>query len=237
MNILDILIIMVLLSFFAVGFKNGVIKEAISFLGIILVFVISYILKDYIGNYLCLYAPFIKFGGALEDLSSFNIFMYQAIAFLIAFSLLLGIYEILVKTSIFVQKIVNMTIVLILPSKILGGIIGILKGWLLLIMILILLMLPLGNNNIVRESTLTRKILYETPVVSAYTEKFTMSLKEIFETIHKVAKKEVTSKKANVKCLDIMMKYKMVSKQTVEELIEKDKIESNEDIKSLLNKY
>ena len=171
MNILDMIIIMVLISFFAIGFKNGVIKEAINFLGIIVVFIISYILKDYIGNYLCLYAPFIKLGGSLEGLTAFNIFVYQAISFLIIFSVLLGIYVILVKASAFLQKIVNMTIILILPSKILGGIIGVLEGWLLLFMILICLMLPLGNNMILRESTLTKKILYKTPIVSSYTER------------------------------------------------------------------
>jgi len=216
---------MILLVFLLIGMKNGVIREAVLFVGIIVVFVISYMLKDIVGNFLCLNVPFIKFTGSLSGLSSFNILVFQTIAFLAVFSLLLGIYAILVKTSILLQKVVNFTIVLILPSKLLGGLIGFLKGWLFLFMVLLLLMLPLGNHSIVRESKLTKTILYKTPIVSNYTEKLTSSIKEVFETVHRVKKKEISSNEANIECLDIMLKYKVVSKETVKTLIDRGKLE------------
>ena len=68
MNFLDIMILFLLFSFFLIGFKRGVIREVVSLLGIIIVFIASYLLKDYVGNYLCLYAPFIHFhGGETHD--------------------------------------------------------------------------------------------------------------------------------------------------------------------------
>ena len=237
MNVIDIFIIMVMISFIVVGAHRGVIKEAVSFVGIVIVFVASYILKDYLGNILCLNGPFFKFGGALEGMSSFNILMYQAISFLFVFAILLLIYIVLVKTSTIVQKIVNFTVILVIPSKILGGLIGFLKGWLFIFMGLILLMIPYGSRNMMRESTLTKFILYKTPIVSSYAGKLTSSIKEVFDVTHRVKKKELTSEQANEKCLDIMLKYKMVSKPTVEELMNQGKIENNSSIKAVLEKY
>ena len=56
MNIFDIGIILVLIMFLIVGIKRGVIKEAVSLVAIILVFVLSFSLKGIIGNiYVCYY--------------------------------------------------------------------------------------------------------------------------------------------------------------------------------------
>lgn len=237
MNLLDILLILIILSFFLIGFKNGVIREAVNLVGLIIVFVASYLLKGFVGKILCLYAPFIRFTGSLEGISSFNIFMYQTIAFLLVFSILLGVYAILAKTSKFIQKIVNMTIILILPSKILGGVVGIIKGWLIVFMALLLFMLPFGNSPMMRNSSVTKFILYKTPFVSSYTEKLTSSLEEVYDVIYKVSKGKIDNKDANVKCLDIMLKYKMVDRDTVVELVDSGKIENNGQIRSLLNNY
>lgn len=237
MNLLDILLILIILSFFLIGFKNGVIREAVNLVGLIIVFVASYLLKGFVGKILCLYAPFIRFTGSLEGISSFNIFMYQTIAFLLVFSILLGVYAVLAKTSKFVQKIVNMTIILILPSKILGGVVGIIKGWLIVFMALLLFMLPFGNSSMMRNSSVTKFILYKTPFVSSYTEKLTSSLEEVYDVIYKVSKGKIDNRDANVKCLDIMLKYKMVDRETVVELVDNGKIENNGQIRSLLNNY
>ena len=237
MNLLDILLILLLLSFFVIGFKNGVIREAVNLVGIILVFVVSYMLKDFVGDFLCLYAPFIRFSGVLENISSFNIFMYQLIGFLLVFSVLLGVYAMLAKTSQFIQKIVNLTIILILPSKILGGIVGVIKGWLIVFMILLLLMLPFGNSSMMKNSKITHYVLYDTPIVSNSTGKITDSLNEIYNTIELTSKEKITKESANEKCLDIMLKYKMVSRSTVEKLIEKGKIKDTGNIKNIIDKY
>ena len=225
MNLLDIGLIMILIAFFLTGFKNGVIKEVVNFVGIVIVFIASYLLKDFVGKFLCLYAPFFKFSEGLQGISSFNILVYQIIAFLIVFSVLLSVYALVVKASSFIQKLVNLTIILLIPSKILGGLVGILKGYLFLFIALTLLMLPLGNDKLLLESTLTSKILYETPILSKRMEKFTASTKDIYEVARKVTKNEITPKQADIDSLNIMLEYKVVSPSIVRELIEKGKIE------------
>ena len=224
MNLVDIALIMLFITFFMMGFKNGVIKETVSFIGMILVFIISYAFKGVVGDFLCLHAPFFNFIGLLEGIHSFNILVYQLIAFLLVFSVLLGLYAIIVGASSIIQRLLNLTIVLILPSKILGGIVGLFKGCLVIFMLLTLFMLPFGDHPFFTESKLTKKILYETPILSKNMKSFTTYTKEVYDVVRRVSDKEITSTEADVQCLRIMLKYKVVSSDTVKELIQNGKL-------------
>ena len=192
LNIFDIGIILVLISFIVVGFKKGVIKELVSLIGIIIVFVLSWNLKGYIGDFLCLNLPFVEFKGAISNISSLNIMMYQIIAFIVVFSLLLGIYSISLKISRIVQKFVNMTLVLWIPSKILGAVVSFIKGYLILFIIFVFLMIPLGNYSIFKESTLIDIILNKTPIVSKHTSSFTKPISEIIDLSKSVNNEKIS---------------------------------------------
>ena len=69
MNIFDIVIILILLMFLIVGWKRGVIKEAVSLIGIVLVFLLSFQFKGVLGNFFCETFPFIPFKGRMEDIT------------------------------------------------------------------------------------------------------------------------------------------------------------------------
>ena len=226
MNIFDIVIIFILIMFFITGWKRGVIKEIVSLVGIILVFIISFLLKDKLGNFLCLNLPFISFKGNIEGIISLNLLFYQVLAFIILFCILLTVYELLLKLSKWLQKIVNMTIILILPSKILGGLLSFIKGYIILFCIFILLIIPLNNNELIKESTLINYILYKTPVLSNNTNKLTKSVNDIYSLGKDVTKKKITKKEANKKTLDILLKYKIINKELVKKLIENKKIDN-----------
>ena len=73
MNWLDIVIIIIILFSGVLGFKRGVFKELILFAGIILVFILSYTLKNYIGDFLVLNFPFFDFANGA---SALNIILY-----------------------------------------------------------------------------------------------------------------------------------------------------------------
>ena len=61
MSMLDIGIIIVLILFPIIGYIRGVIKETVSLVGLIAVFIISYTFKEEIGNVLCKFLPFLPF--------------------------------------------------------------------------------------------------------------------------------------------------------------------------------
>ena len=73
MSIVDIGIILALILFPIIGWMRGVIKETVSLVGLIAVFIISYTFKEEIGNTLCKFLPFISFGGNIKGLVSLNI--------------------------------------------------------------------------------------------------------------------------------------------------------------------
>ena len=61
MNVLDIGIVLILLVFAIVGFKQGVIRELFGLIGIILIFYLAFFLSGMAGDILCLTLPFIDF--------------------------------------------------------------------------------------------------------------------------------------------------------------------------------
>lgn len=237
LNVFDIGIILLLVMFIIVGFKNGAIRELFALVGIIVVFVLSYALKGILGNILCIVLPFFKITGVVEGLSVMNILLYQAIAFMIVFAILLTLYEILLKVSKFIQKIVNLTIILILPSKILGGILAFVKGWIVLFAVFLCLMIPLKNAEIFTSSTMVNKIIYNTPVLSSHSSNFINSVEEIYNLEKQVSSKEISKNDANLKTLDLMLKHKIVDKKTVEQLVKLHKLDDVSNIESVLNKY
>ena len=236
-NILDITIIFILLLFIILGLKRGVIKEAVSLIGIILVFILSFAFKGIIGNLLCTFLPFFRFTGSIEGLTTLNIFLYQAIAFFLTFSILSAIYAIVIAISKVIQKIVNMTIILILPSALLGGLISLIKGYIIVAVTLILLIIPFGNIDIFKESKCVNIMVYHTPVLSSYVSKFTKPLSDVYKLGDNITKKTISINDANLKALDIMLQYKIVSKDEIIRLIELHKLDDIKGIEDILDNY
>ena len=236
-NIFDIGIILVFIMFLIVGFKRGVIKEAVSLIAIILVFVLSFSLKGIIGNILCVMFPFVQFSGSLRGMVSLNILIYQLIAFMIVFIIFLSVYEVSLRISKFLQKIVNATIILWLPSKVLGGVVSFLKGYLIVFIVFFILMIPFGNVSLFKESKCIQFMLHSTPVLSSYANAFTSSVDEVIDLSTKGSSNKITVNDANLRAIDIMLKYDIVDKKTIESLIEVHKLDSVEDLDSVLSKY
>ena len=224
LNIFDIGLILVLISFIIVGAHRGVIKELVSLVGLIVIFVLSWQLKGIIGNILCIYLPFFEFKGSINGISSLNIMLYQLIAFLIVFGLLLGIYTFTLKLSRIVQKIVNATIILVIPSKILGGLVSFIKGYLIVFIISVILIIPFGNVEMFRDSTIINFVLYKIPLLSRYTSTYTKPISDIIDLSRSVKGNNITSEEANQKAIDIMIEYKVVDSNTIDKLKDSNKI-------------
>lgn len=237
MNIFDIGIILFIIMFAVVGAKQGLIKSAVSLIGIILVFIIAFYFKEPFGNLLCKYLPFFKFSGNLEGLVSINILIYQLLAFIIIIAVLLSIYGLLTGISKFIQKIVNATIILKLPSAIGGFIIGLIEGYLFAFIILLLLVLPFKNFDLFSNSSLVNTIIYKTPIISNSSSNITNSIEDIYVVADKVVNKKVSTNEANLEIIDTMIKYDITSAHTVEQLMVLDKLDSISGLDKVINKY
>ena len=237
LNIFDVGIILLLIMFLIVGFKNGVIREAFSLIGIIAVFILSFVFKGLLGNLMCIILPFFKLSGVIEGFSVINILIYQIIAFMLVFAILLTIYEIFLKISKFIQKLVNLTIILILPSKLLGAVVSLIKGVTVLFAVFIVLMIPLKNSELFTGSTMVNQILYKTPILSQSSNNFINTVEEIYNLAEKVSNKKISTNAANLELLDMMLKHKIVNKSTVESLVKLHKLDDVNNIETVLQKY
>ena len=237
LNIFDVGIILLLIMFLIVGFKNGVIREAFALIGIIAVFILSFVFKGLLGNLMCIILPFFKLSGIIEGFSVINILIYQIIAFMLVFAILLTIYEIFLKISKFIQKLVNLTIILILPSKLLGAVVSLIKGVIVLFAVFIVLMIPLKNSELFTGSTMVNQILYKTPILSPSSNNYINTVEEIYNLAEKVSNKKISTNDANLELLDMMLKHKIVNKSTVESLVKLHKLDDVNNIETVLQKY
>lgn len=237
MNILDIVIALVLIMSAIIGFKRGAIKEVVSLVGIIIVFILAFSLKGVLGNVLCKWLPFFNFAGNLEGVTVLNILLYQLIAFLIIYSLLFSVYMIVVKISGIVQKIVHMTVILWLPSKLIGAVVAFITGYVMVFVVLLALLIPLKDTDIFKNSKFANYIVYDTPILASSSENISTSINEIYELGEDLSKGDISKNEANVKTMDILLKYKVVSAETARELVVLDKLDDISGLGKVIEKY
>ena len=107
MNIVDVLIILIIVAGGLIGFRKGFTEELVSFVGVILVVVLSFLLKNPVSAFLYEHLPFFNFGGALKGITSLNILLYEIIALLIVMSVLLVILKITTLATRVFEKLLK----------------------------------------------------------------------------------------------------------------------------------
>lgn len=237
MNIFDITIILFIFLFGVDGFKKGIIKEGVSFLGILIIFFVSYTFKGLVGDLLCKWFPFFTFSGSLKGLVSLNILIYQLAGFFVLFFVLAGLFHIVFSTSNFLQKIVNATIILVPISAIGGFIIGLIRGFLVALLILLALLIPCHQFNMFMDSNVANTILYKIPVLSDYVGNISKSLVEVTDLVTDIKDKKMTTNEANLQLIDHMIKYDVVDVKTVKEIYNTNKLDDIEGIEEYLENY
>lgn len=237
MNIFDIGIIVILLICALVGWKKGVLKEVVSLVGLIVIFIVAYTFKEEIGNTLCKYLPFFSFEGNLKGLVSINILIYQMIGFFLIYSVLFAVYQIILKISGIFQKLINWTLILALPSKLGGALIGLVEGYLIVFALLLVAIIPLKNHELIKESKLSNFIVFKTPIVSNYTSNITDTVTDTYKLVDDLVSKKLTTNEANLQIIDTMIEYDVVSKKTVEQLVVLDKLKEVKGLDKVLDKH
>lgn len=235
-NIVDVIIILILGLWGVVGLKRGVIKQGVMTIGTILVFVLAFFLKNPLADFLSLNLPFINMGGVFKGVTALNILMYQLIAFIIVVSILKIALDVLIKVSSGIEKILKFTIILGIPSKILGFILGLVEGFVVIYIALVFLSQPMFNLGIFEGSVLTPKILNNIPGVSNIAKGVVNTFNDIYELKENYYNQDSSSNEFNLKAIDVMLKNKVISVNYVEKLEEKGKI-NIAGLDSVLNNY
>lgn len=223
MNIVDIVILIFLAFGALLGFKRGFTKQLVSLVGIFVVIVLSFFLKNPVSVFLYNNLPFVNFGGIFKDITVINILVYEVIAFFVIFIILYLIFKILLKITSVFEKILNMTIILGIPSKILGAILGIVQNLIYTFIILYILNLPTVGVDIISDSKLGNTILEETPVLTQICDKTLV----VFNKIGNLAEEYSNTTNVgefNQKVLNLMIDNGVITKENAQKLIDKGKI-------------
>lgn len=231
MNFIDIIILIFLLSYGLLGYKRGVFKQSIIIIGTILVILISYRFKNVIGDFLALNLPFFKFTNILGGAQSLNIIFYQAVGFLLVSVILTVIFKIVVAITGVFEKILRFTIILGIPSKLLGLVVGLIEGYILTFAVLFVLYQPIFNLNILNESKYASTILNKSPILSNMARDTLDTVNEIYDLTG-----VNDANTLNLRVIDIVLDKEVASIGLIDKLVEKDKLKIN-NLDSILDKY
>lgn len=235
LNLVDIIIIIILIFGAVVGFKRGFTKQFLSSVGFIAVVIGAFLLKTPVSIFLYEHLPFFNFAGVLKGVTVLNIILYEIIAFFLVTSLLMIVFTILLRASTLFEKFLKMTIILGIPSKILGAFLGIIENFVLCFIILYVLTTPFFNLNVIRQSKSKEIILEGTPILSGFTSK-TVKVANEFEGLIEKYQSSTSVNKFNLEALDILLKYKVISVKSVDHLFELNKLQIN-NLESIVGKY
>lgn len=240
MNIIDIGIIIILLFGAILGFKRGFTNELVRAIGFILIIVIAYLFKNPLSIFMYEHLPFFSFG-FLKGAAILNILLYEVIAFLIVVIILSIILKnLLMVTSIF-EKILTATIILGIPSKLAGAIIGFVHHYIIVFLILYAMTLFGINASIVNDAKFKDQIVNNTPILSKMLDK-NITVIEEFKTLKtNYSDNTISTADFNYHSMELFLKYGIISSESAKKLVDSGKIDSkgigNDLLNDLLKEY
>ena len=231
MNVADIIIVIALVLGAIGGFKAGVIKKTADFVGIFLVIILSFYLKNYLSVIMYENLPFINFGGFIKGIEAINIMFYEVLAFIIVFSLLMLILKIVLMLTGLIEKILKATVILSIPSKILGIVVGAIEMYVYVFLVLVVITLPIINVPYVRDSKVSSFILNNTPILSSVSEEMVDTYNDIYKVVKD--KDSKSNEELNDEVIKLLLDKKVITKESLNKLIDRNKIHLND--KSILD--
>ena len=228
-GLIDLIIIIMLLLGGIVGFKEGVIKKVTSFIGLFVVIILAFMLKNRLSVLFYENLPFFDLWGVFKGVQVLNVILYELIAFIVIASVLMLVYHVLLMVTGLIEKVLKATVILSIPSKLLGFVVGVIESYVWIYIILFILTLPIVNVKEVYTSKIANYMLSNTPILSKYTD----DTVEIYQDIYKVVKDrgEKTNKEINEEALELMLKYDVITTESAEKLIKSNKISVSDDYK------
>ena len=232
-SIVDAFIILFILLGGVVGYKNGAIKEGMQFIGILVIVIVSFLLKDKLMVVLYENLPFFDFFGFIKGISAINILFYQLVSFLIIFSALTFLLKVLIVITGFIEWMLKLTVFLKIPSKILGIFVGALEFYVYTFLILYILNMPIFNLSYVAESKYGETILKNTPILSSMVDDTVKAYSDVWNILKE--KDDKTNTEINTLVLATLLDNKLITIDSAKKLVESNKIIITD--KSILDNY
>ena len=157
------------------------------------------------------------------------------IAFLLVYVVLMAIYHFIVHMTGIVETILKFTVILGIPSKLLGMVVGFIETYIMVFIGLYCLSLPIFQIPFMNESGVRNTILNHTPGLSSVVSK-SLSVVDEFADLKERYKDTTNKNELNKETLDLFLKYNVVRYNTAQELVDRGKLQI-EGVESVLQKY
>lgn len=240
MNIIDLVIIIFLLYSIFMGYTRGVIQETFKLVGNFLVIIFAFLFTRSLSDILCNSLPLYSFEIFDVHLTFFWIFIYHIIAFvMIAIALKMLVNFILMFTGI-VDTVVDLIPIFNKLSRILGMIVGFFGGLVLSFVVLLVISVPFSSNTLLHDSKYANYILDNTFIVSGMAKNIRNATDDIYNlsiTIKNDEERLEYTDDYNSEVLDIMLKYDIVSLDTIDKLVIQEKVDNTKQVERVLKKY
>lgn len=233
LNIVDAIIILFILLGGVIGFKEGAIKKTTSIIGVVLVVILSFTLKNYLSVFFYENLPFIDLWGVFKGIQVLNVVFYEMIAFLLIASVLMIVYRVVIALTGLIENFLKATIILSIPSKILGFFVGMLESYIWIYICLFILTLPVFNIKELYNSKKAMFIITKTPILSKYTDQTMEIYNDLYSVINNRGNK--TNEQLNEETMKLMLEYEIITPKSAQKLIDKNKVSVNDD--SFINQY
>lgn len=216
-NVIDAIIILFLLTGAVLGFKRGAIQTLATLIGTILIIIIAYYLKNPLSVFLYTYLPFFKLGGIFNGITVINILIYEAIAFLIVLGGLSVLLSVILKITGILSKIVDHSIILTLPSKLIGIAVGFLEAYVFLFVLLFIFSQFSFSSTVLKDSKYTNIILSKTPFTTGFKNSY-----NAFNEIRNLGDNNSSNK--DYEALNTLLKYDIITTDNAHKLVDNGKI-------------
>lgn len=226
MNVVDVIIIALLILGGVAGFKAGVIKKLTDFIGMFVVIILAFYLKNYISVIMYENLPFFNFFGLINGIDALNILLYEVIAFLVIFIALLFVLKVVLMLTGLVEKILKATVILSIPSKLFGIVVGVIEMYVYLFLILVIVSLPIFDSSFLKDSKMNNFILNNTPVLSGVSKEIIDIYGDVYNIIDN--RKNKTNEQLNEEILKVLIDKKVVTKESAKKLVDRNKIHIND---------
>lgn len=226
MNIADIVIIIALVLGAIAGFKAGVIKKTADFLGMFIIIIIAFYLKNDLSVLMYENLPFLNFGWLIKGVEALNVLIYEILAFIVVFIALLFILKVILKITGLIEKILKATVILSIPSKILGIVVGAIESYVYIFLILVVFTLPIFKIPYIRESNIGNFMLNNTPILSGISEEMIDIYSNVYEIV--LERDSKTNEELNEEVIELLIDKKVLTKDSAKKLVESNKIHVND---------
>ena len=204
--IISIVIIILLIFGIIIGAKRGFTYQLIKMLGIFLVLTLSFLLKNKLALLFLNHFNFIDLDSAI------SILFYRGISFIILFFIFRLVLKLILKLSKNFEKVLNATIILGIPSKILGAILGFIEYYIYIFIILVILSIPIFKLDL-KNSFVARFMLNKTPLLSSNNNV------ELIDELSLEFNKDVVKEEDIV---DILVKHKVIKEEDADNFIKEN---------------